>query len=302
MPGYFSMAFNSVRAGHPGTIAFNLTVEQNNRRVARICSAELELWLVNPALGQNLSQFLAPLRPDIRGEVTDGGARFLVEFRNQQSSPCRVLWHYTPEQLQQVEDARGGGKACFHIYARFTVQADWATPRNESPNFTHEIETPGHVGGWPMIVEIAESDWIALLGDIRFRHPVMHRLPWPALPPRFSRAESHLDDAWNHYRRNEPAATLGSCYKAFECLGFDLFGKEVERKDVLDLLMQSAGQGKQEVILGVLRSLQNFFQLGRHDKGAPLGLSQNDAQMAVVCATTLMAYLVAHTPETKQLA
>ncbi|HET9742884.1 MAG TPA: hypothetical protein VFQ00_09045 [Terriglobales bacterium] len=214
----------------------------------------------------------------------------IAEFKDQQRSRSRLLWHYTLEQLQEVERIRAGDKVIFHIYARLTVEAIWTSP-NHAAAVNFEIDTPGRRGGWPLQVEIAESDWIALLSQIKFRHPVLDRVPWPSLPPRFRRAEDHLNDAWRYLRTKEPAASLSSCYKAFECLGFDLFGKEVERKDVLDLLMSGAEAEKQQSVLAILRSLQNYFQLGRHEKRAPVHLSQADAQMAVVCTSTILAYL-----------
>jgi hypothetical protein len=219
-----------------------------------------------------------------------GGGQFVIELKDDARTACRVLWHYSSDQLQRIDESRNGGKAILYICARFTVQGIWPHPQ-EKTIVNYEIETPGSENGWPLRIEIAESDWIGLLSEIGFRHPAMDRIAWPSLPPAFSRAESHLNNAWMHYRREEPAPALASCYKAFECLGFDLFGKEVQRKDVLDLLMGHAELPKQEAVLSLLRSLQNFFQFGRHDKAAPVKLCQNDAQMAVVCATVIMAYL-----------
>jgi hypothetical protein len=287
MPGYFWMGLQSVTPDEKA-IAFNLTIEQNNRRVARICSADFELWLVKSV--QRNWRYLSTLHPDIRREVTNQNDRLIPEFKDQQKSSCRLLWHCTPEQLQQIEDERDGGNVLFYVYARFIVQAIWPHP-NEAESVTHEVETPGELGRWPMLVEIAESDWVKLLSEVGFKHPIMDRLTWPSLPPAFSRAETHLNDAWNSYRRKQPESAMASCYKAFECLGFQLFGKEVERKEVLDLLMDGAEPEKQQLILAVLRALQNFYQLGRHDKAAPIKLNQLDAQTAVVCTTALLNYL-----------
>jgi hypothetical protein len=286
---YFWMKFESAKPSYARTIALDFTVEHNTRRIARICSTEFELWLPDDR-GGKIGHRLAPLGSDIRGEVTEPRAQLLPEFKENQRSRCRLLWHYTPEQLQEVEDARAGGKVTFYVYARFTVQSVWPHP-NEPNSVTHEIEAPGHEGGWPLTIEIAESDWIALLAKIAFKHPVLERMPWPIFPPAFSRAESHLNDAWVYYRKGDAPACLTSCFKAFECLGFDLFGKEVARKDVLDLLLAGVEPEKQQVVVLILRSMQNFFQFGRHDKHAPVSLSQQDAQMAVLCATSLLAYL-----------
>jgi hypothetical protein len=289
MPTYFWMRFESLRHHSRGVLALELVMHHNTRRLARISAMDFELWL-------ELSggpRFLTALRPDIRGEVTEPNAQLLMEFRDTQQSRFRLLWHYTSEELQEIERIRNGGKPTFYVYANLFVQAIWQQP-NQPPQVEHVIETPGREGGWPLVVAVAESEWIALLSQIGFKHPVMDRLPWPALPPAFARSEANLGDAWIYFRKGDPPGALNSCYKAFECLGFDLFGREVERKEVFDLLMAGASPEKQKVILGLLRSLQNVFHLGRHDKTAPVPLTQADAQMAVTCATVLLAYLSQH--------
>jgi hypothetical protein len=74
---------------------------------------------------------------------------------------------------------------------------------------------------------MAESDWVSILNKIGFRHPILHRLWSPSLPPQFARSEQHLRDAWDYQRNGDPDACLASCYKAFECIGFSLTGKEM---------------------------------------------------------------------------
>lgn len=286
MPTYFWMRYESLRQHSRGVLAIDLVMHHNIRRLARIYATEFELWIEI----SGGSRFLSVLRPDIRGEVTEQNVQILAEFRDTQQSRFRLLWHYTSEQLQEIEQLRKNGKVIFHLHARLSVQAVWPQS-NQLTTSVQEFETPGREDGWPFLINVAESEWISLLSQIGFKHPVMDRLTWPALPPAFTRAESNLTDAWNYFRKGDPPGTLNSCYKAFECLGFDLFGKEVERKEVFDLLMAGAQPEKQRLILAMLRDLQNIFHLGRHDKAAPIVLTQADAQMAVACATVLLAYL-----------
>src|SRR2546423_791118 len=82
------------------------------------------------------------------------------------------------------------------------------------------------VNGHFLQVRFSHSDWDKLLNDIGFRHPVIDRLRWPNLPPAFQQSERNLIDAWKHYRAGLPHECLSACYKAFECLGFNLFADE----------------------------------------------------------------------------
>ena len=112
------------------------------------------------------------------------------------------------------------------------------------------------------------------------------------MPPAFSRAERHLADAWKNHHTADHDGTLLSCYKAFECLGFDLYGDDaVTRRKLVEQLLEGVEPQKIAAVEDLMKSLQGFFHLGRHDRSAPVTLTHLDSQLAVACATIVMSYL-----------
>jgi hypothetical protein len=102
LPSYFWMTLKSVQPVQYAPLAFDIVFEHNTRRIARIHSAEFELWL--PDRTTNIGRRLDALYPDIRADVTDRDMLFVPEFKGQQKCPTRLLWYHTPEQLQSVEE------------------------------------------------------------------------------------------------------------------------------------------------------------------------------------------------------
>lgn len=289
----FSLAFRKMHFmdGPAGDcIALDFEIENVARRTATILSQEFELWLVtNPS---NYAKRLAVLGSDIRGRLTETGAQVTSKFGENQKSPMRLLWHFTPEQLQWIEEVRNGGDPVFELRGLVTVQ--FVTIQNFGDTSKHiEYEMPrGVTGGWPYQFPISESTWLALLDRIGFKHIIYTRLKWPVLPPAFQNSQRNLDDAWKHFREGQTDSVLVSCFKAFECLGFNLFADEkLQRRELIDLLMQGAQPEKRDAAHAILRNLQQFFHFGRHERGPKIDIDRNDAEMALVCATALLAYL-----------
>ena len=112
------------------------------------------------------------------------------------------------------------------------------------------------------------------------------------MPPAFSRSEKHLRDAWHRHRVGEFEGSLVACYKAFECLGFNLFkNDEIKRREVVDLLMDGVEGEKNEVVLQLLKTLQDFCHLARHERGDPISIRHEDSQLALICASAALSYL-----------
>jgi hypothetical protein len=287
----FSIQFEAFDFQCPNALGLCFKFVHNQERHARVCAVEIELWTTNPRDG--IGPFVARLSPDIRWMVTAfSNDQPALDFKGRETAPYRVLWHYTPEQIQKVEDFRRGDEAFLEVRAMFVVQSLTPAARpTEQPKVEHAIETPGHNMGWPMRIQIPESEWIKVLDKIGFRSPITDRLPWPVLPPAFKRAESHLNDAWNYYRTGDADGTLSACYKAFECLGFDLLGKILDRRTVVQHLLDNAEAEKIDAILALLKSLQDYFHLGRHDRRTPVTLTIRNAQLAVISSAALLSYL-----------
>jgi hypothetical protein len=60
---------------------------------------------------------------------------------------------------------------------------------------------------------------------------------------------------------------------------------------LLEVLMPNAQPKLREVILGLMKALQNYYHEGRHERGERAELNQSDAQMAVLTATAFLGYL-----------
>jgi len=278
------LKFNTIAYPDVGALALEFAMENVSKRIVSIHSYQAELWLVID--DRNGCQKLANLEPDIRGLGTDPNWQLLAQFKGVQSCRFRVLWHYAAEQLQRVEDVRKGNDAYFQVRLQlFTGTRD--------PGETEEIqqcEWPRGGDGWP-IIRIAESDWAATLASIRFTHPVMDRLPWPAMPPEFGRLQEWLERAWQDHRAGNHDGAMVSCYKAFDCLGFNVYGLDVDKKKTIEKLMETAEEEKREIVSNLILSLQKFFHLARHESKAPVALTHFDSQLALLCATTLLSYL-----------
>ncbi len=48
---------------------------------------------------------------------------------------------------------------------------------------------------------------------------------------------------------------------------------------------------KKKRIEALWNSLQDFFHLGRHERGDPVNLNEVDSEMALISATALLGYL-----------
>jgi hypothetical protein len=60
---------------------------------------------------------------------------------------------------------------------------------------------------------------------------------------------------------------------------------------VLADLMNGQAEAKREKIKTLWASLSEYFHLGRHDKGAPVHITDADGELAVVSATVRLRYL-----------
>jgi hypothetical protein len=281
-------------------IAFDLTIENTAKRYVGFLSFEFELWQVNQQntlQADTVAYRVAALGSDIRGRLVESGAQVVPEMsRENQKSTFRLLWHYTPEQLQHIEDFRDGKEPIFEIRGNVqTMSRTVAVVLGEAPKDTR-CETPlSPENGHFLQVRFSNSDWDKLLNDIEFKHPLLDRLRWPHLPPAFQQSERNLIDAWKHCRSGLPHECLSSCHKAFECLGFNLYSDEaIQRQKMLEVLMPNAQPKIREAILGLMKALQNYYQEGRHERGERAKLNQNDAEMAVVTATVFLGYLAPH--------
>jgi len=275
-------------------IVFNFRLRNDPGSRARILGFQFELWQTSDTNG-NRERRVGELRLDAQATICRSHDVLRTFLQPNEETPLRLVWATTPDDLQRIEDHRAGFSPVFRVRPLLFVDAVW--PENGPPEkWRKEFgwDGPNCGNGWPLVVTIPDHEWIKILDRLKFKHHTLDRLNWPALPPAFARSEEHLADAWQNHRTRNFDAALCSCYKAFDCLGFNLTGEKIDRRKVLEILMQGAEPEKRDKVLDVLKSMTWFFHLGRHESGAPVQVTYEDSQMAVTSATVALSYLARH--------
>jgi len=237
------------------------------------------------------SRFLSRLSFDLTSISTDAPA-----FNPQSGRGFKLIWHFTPHQLQLIEDSREGKEPVFELRSRLLAIVQYCTLDGKphgNAQYAEESAYDSETNGYPIRFKVDHVSWASILDELGFRHIILQELSIPAFPPAFGRPDAHLKDAWSHHRAGREDAALMSCFKAFECLGFDISGAQMVRSDVLAHLMSGQEESKREKIKELWKSISEYCHLGRHDKGAPVQLTHADGELAVVYTTMLLRYLAA---------
>lgn len=241
-------------------MVFQFRLKNDPGAITRILGLHVELWQTADTSG-NRERRVGELKLDAQLIVTDSQYGFKSALRPGEETPLRLVWPTTPEALQAIEDYRAGMSPVFRIRPILMLEAVWPNdgPRGKWRNVCG-WDHPMCGNGWPLWLTIPDREWIALLNRLNFKHNTLDRLKWPALPPAFKRWEENLAAAWQYHRTGDFDAALNACYKAFDCLGFNLTGSlDVKRREVLQLLMEGAEDDKKTSALELLKSLQNFL-------------------------------------------
>jgi hypothetical protein len=288
----FCLRFERLSVANPGNggIFLDFSIQNRASRIATVMSQNYELWQVH---GTNTShvEFMSPLIGDLRQAATQQPV-----YQPEEQRPLRLVWHVTPQQLQRVEDTRQGAQPIFQIMSRLSVNFQWLNTdrtHHAGPVFVEESIFDGQTSSYPVVLKLDRDAWVRLLDEIGFRNIILHEMPLLAFPPGFARAEQHLSEAWNHLRGGRNDGALQCCYKAFECLGFNVCGDKVERTKLLFRLLDGEEESKRAAVETLWAALHGFFHLGRHESGRPVKLSRRDGELAVVSATVLLRYLAA---------
>jgi len=286
----FFARFQRLSLARPGNdgIVFEFTAQNKASRKATIQSEEYELWM-SKARNSPEVKFLDRLSLDLSSSLQSDAGIGPQELRS-----VNLTWHYTAPQLQRIEDWRRGTEPAFQIRSRLGVLSQWVNPDatpHGSAVFRWESVSDEATSVYPLTVTIRFDDWIQLLNDIGFKHIMLQELSIPILPPGFARADEHLKSAWDSHREGKDESALHFCFKAFECLGYNLYQDKVEKKVLLSRLMDGEKQPKIEKIEALWDALREFSHLARHERGEPVDISHKDAELALVSATALLKYL-----------
>lgn len=279
--------FRGLRVGIPRLpgMVFTFTVANPNARVSSIWSYNFELYQIVDA-AMNEIRFLGPLVANL---VTTPD--WLYGFQQSQERSCELVWRYERNDIQRIEDARRDD-VHFEIKGNFLVASDYQS--GNAPRREVAWDVPYSNNGYPIRLKIAQSDWIKLLDEMKFTHTLLHEFPAPPYHPAFARSAEYWRDAWEHHRKNEPDAALTQCFKAFECLGFELVGNPVSRRQLIQTLLAQEPAPKQEKFLEMLEKIQEFMHLSRHAGKQSAKVNRDDSEMMLLCAASLLGYLSKH--------
>jgi hypothetical protein len=268
-------------AGLPGML-FHFTITNPHARVSRIWAYNFELHVINQQSGG--IQFLGPLVANMPS-LPD----WLCDFQQSQERPCELVWNYERKHIQSIEDFRQGDVQ-FLIKGNLLVASDYAGSAASQREVAWDL--PYRNNSYPIRLTIAQSDWVKLLDEMKFTHILLYEFPGPPFHPAFARSAEHWREAWNYHRKNEPDSALMACFKAFECLGYELEGTSaITRKELIKSLLANEPDAKQQAFQDVLEKLTDFMHLGRHAKGQPSKVHRDDAEMILLCAASLLGYL-----------
>lgn len=251
---------------------------------ARIVNYAFELWhIVNRSTNGGI--YLSNLWPDLNKEFPD-------KFEPEQQYDIKLIWHFTHEMLQQIENDRNGENPALQMRAHLSMSAAWRGTGDTWQPPEIKWERPFSSGGsYPIFLDIASSEWSKFLAAVGFRHLSLERYSTVKMPPEFRVPEAHLLRGWDHHRNNRPEEALQFCFKAFECLGFNLYSDDqMKRSDLINKLLHGESQRKTGEVEKLLAAMSGFFHLGRHEQGVPAGVTHKDSELALMCASALMSY------------
>ncbi len=278
--------FHKLQVGIPRLpgMLFSFTIRNPNPCISCIWSYHFELYqAIDPGAAE--IRFLGPLVANLP---------FLPDWLNdlQQERPCELVWNYERKDIQRIEDVRRDD-VHFEIKGNLLVASDYEggnAVRREVAWVSPQLNY-----AYPIRLKIPQSDWVTLLDEMKFTHILLHEFPAPTYHPAFARSAAHWRDAWEHHRKNEPDAALTECFKAFECLGFDLSGSTaVTRRQLIQSLLAQEAVSKQEKFLAMLEKVQDFMHLSRHAGNQPAKVNRDDSEMMLLCAASLLGYLSKH--------
>ena len=288
----FCLRLERFSAPKPGSSGLVLEFILSNtlQRSASILSYDFEFWLLAD-MSRSKSVFLSRLSPDFLTQTADG-----LKFDPMSEKSLALIWHYAPKQLQEIEDWRKGTSPVFEIRSHACVVSHWPghdTAKNPvSITWENIYGSSGQSRGFPFRFAYPLSEWTKLLDEIEFRHIILYEFPIPAFPPKFSRAGSLLKEAWDHHRAGRSDESLLSCRKAFECLGYDIYGDpKLARGDILERMMPKVPAQKRGVIEKHWEALQNVLNEGIHERHEPVHFDQADTEMVLVEVSAFLGYL-----------
>jgi hypothetical protein len=286
---YFTIALNKIDSQYPqkgAPLMLELTLRNTVKRVARIHNFDFELW--HDAGGAPYT-IIGQLRPDFQN-ARDTAYKFIAEYQPEQQATMRFLWHYTPEQLQKIEDARRGGALNLRLYGHCLTVSTY--PNQTSTVADWENCMSINNSGYPYCFTIPQSDWVSLLEKIGFRHVLLREIDWPPFPPAWTRSQEELREAWNHHRAGRYEEAMLSCRRALECIAINITGDpKAKRNAVIEQLFPNFPTSKQQALANLWGSIQDTLNVAVHNNVQQVTWSKQDSELLLLCTTATLGRL-----------
>lgn len=274
----------SVSPASQQILLFECSLSQRDIRTSNVFNFDFQLWH-RASLSSGQSRFISPLYLDHQSELTD--------LQPHQEKLFRLIWPYSDDQLEYLDNRISGERPSFEIKGRLLVQSHYPASANAPPRSHLQWEpffSPPSFSG-TFFVEQDPTQWAEVLTILNYR-PRIYRDVSMLRTPGFRRAKEHIQNAWIAHRTGDHDGALQSCFAAFESLGFYLYGQpDLNRGDLLKKILQNSDLVVQKQLMELLKVFQGFLHLGRHETGPPIKLTAAESKTAIICSEVFLSYL-----------
>lgn len=231
--------------------------------------------------GKLFHSFNNKIDPAIIPAGESGSGAFVIEL------PATVLKH--------VEERRAGGDIKLVLSSRVLISEICVVNGVKALGLPFETQfRNGRTDNFEYL--IPQSEWVKVLKSLEWSELEILELPASRLRsnPTLARALQRFEDALECYRRGDWAETMLNCRKVFEAMVQDVTGTSEMRK-AHQTLESIIGEGKKADSLDkMIKALNNFLHLGRHEQPPPISIKRADAQLALHLTGPLLTYLGEH--------
>ncbi|MEW6058518.1 MAG: hypothetical protein AB1540_18130 [Bdellovibrionota bacterium] len=211
---------------------------------------------------------------------------------------CKISLPLNAELIEAIEKERHGQDIEFLIRSRVLV-APIQSMSMEARQSTfilappEEIEFVDSRGSSPIRHPIAESEWIKILTQLKWSEIELFEVPMEAFSAdtELQRAIGLVRTAQERFQQGDWDGTLESCYRAFEAASVDA-GQTQEKKENFKKLLDRVGGGeKSERLNTLIKSLNNYCHLGRHEDFPAVTITCADARAVLRCTLSIFSLL-----------
>lgn len=215
-----------------------------------------------------------------------------VEFGPKDVLDFEYLWHYSPSQLQEIEDRRKDQPPGLQLRATYLTSAIWSPERPAQTAWEHVFGC--EPVAWPINNILSLDSWVQLLDRIGFQSTIAPHISVPPLPPAFNRSAKILAEGWKQHFSGDWLGALASSRMAIECLPFQLFETAGDLKSLVSRILLHVPEEKVKAINGLIVAVAELRHLACHEKSEPVPPQKTDSELALICTAAILKYLACH--------